>query len=85
MQSLIHNGLFITILFIFKYSRFPVKDKPKSRQKGTTNSLKLRLILSVFQMAEEGYPMPLVDSDNPSYNPYKEFLFTSDSYDEVIF
>ena len=53
------------------------------------DSLKLRLLLSAFQMAEEGYPMRTnlsedsSDPDDIASDPYKDFVFTSDSYEEV--
>ena len=73
-----------------RFHHFPVDKKnteplPQVKQ----DSLKLRLLLSAFQMAEEGYPMRTnlsdegqATTDNTS-DPYKDFVFTSDSYEEV--
>ena len=58
-----------------------VKEKPKPTSGIAQESLKLRLLLSAFQMAEEGYPMRLDLPGLPEL--YKEFVFTNDSYEEV--
>ena len=72
-----------------RFHHFPVDKKnteplPQVKQ----DSFKLRLLLSAFQMAEEGYPMRTNLSDEGrdpdiANDPYKDFVFTSDSYEEV--
>ena len=83
----------LSLLYVFghdlRFHHFPVDKKnteplPQVKQ----DSLKLRLLLSAFQMAEEGYPMRTglsEDSSDPdtANDPYKDFVFTSDSYEEV--
>ena len=62
-----------------------VKEVSKPIHQDTPESLKLRLLLSAFQMAEEGYPMRtnLPENGPDVDDSYKDFVFTSDSYEEV--
>ena len=73
-----------------RFHHSPVdKKNTESLPQVKQDSLKLRLLLSAFQMAEEGYPMRTDLSDegrttpDDSSDPYKDFVFTSDSYEEV--
>ena len=86
-------------IIITLYITVKVNSKPTHQATATPDSLKLRLLLSAFQMAEEGYPMRMQnpsekDQEVPARrfplplgvdvdDPYKEFVYTSDSYEEV--